>query len=528
MRRLMIIVIVGGLIAAGAVQADPWTWDGKVRAGGIVMDQTGDESTMPETYNIYDGFALSSIYLKGRSGSRNHLMLDLNDINLDNRHGAFDLRRAGVVHFRSRYTQSRWVFDPMGDVDAGRKNWDSKLTWTPKKAYRFSANYNLQSRDGNRIGLNPGYEGWLGSEYDSKLHRYRLEAQAHANNGIGGMIAYDGVKQKDALDPDQERDGYVVSANVHIPGYYFKELTHVVQAAIGRSEIRRSGVGFDMMNIQYTGLWQVRKWMRWRYRFYGSQVEDEATTIQTNNYYSDIDGTFSYDIAVLMLGYGWEALDGDLAMQTTNKFRGSLSLHDRSNIVSGRVTFDGRNTDDEENTALLRDSENRRWDARIDAKPYRALAVGVRATDREREYNDIGVKSEGTAGTAYAAWREPTKLATLPVSITEVGVEYTYADDDYHNLDGRQHIVSNAVTGRVGLTVLERLDLMGSFTYLDLCKDLDLEKSVVSIGAAYRLKNGLMADIKYNVYNYDDYVLIDRYYTANVVWFNVGYEFSTH
>jgi hypothetical protein len=33
--------------------------------------------------------------------------------------------------------------------------------------------------------------------------------------------------------------------------------------------------------------------------------------------------------------------------------------------------------------------------------------------------------------------------------------------------------------------------------------------------------------VQYNVYNYDDYLLTSRLYTANVVWFNVGYEFST-
>jgi hypothetical protein len=438
----------------------------------------------------------------------------------------FDFRRTGKVHFRSRYTESRWVFDPIESVDAGRKNWDNKLSWTPRKALRFSANYNLQSRDGSRIGLNPGYEGWLGTDYDSKLHRYRLEAQANANNGIGGMIAYDGVKQNDAIDPSRQRDGYVLSANVHVPGYYVKSLTHVVQAAIGGSEARGSGFGFDMINFQYTGVWQAREWMRWRYRFYSSQVEDEATTIQTNNYYHDIDGTFIYSIAVLTLGYGWEALDGDLAMSTTNKFRGALSLRDPKNRVSGRVTFDASNRDDEENTTLLRDSENRRWDVRIDGNPISGLTLGVRGSDRDRKYPDIGVKSWGTAGTAYAAWRKSMKVGALPVSITEAGVEYTYADDEYDNLLAGQHIVSNTVTGRVGLTVWDDLDLMGSFTYLELDKDLDLEKSIVSIGAAYQFKNGLMADVKYNVYNYDDYLLLDRYYTANVVWFNVGYKFS--
>ena len=31
-------------------------------------------------------------------------------------------------------------------------------------------------------------------------------------------------------------------------------------------------------------------------------------------------------------------------------------------------------------------------------------------------------------------------------------------------------------------------------------------------------------EVKYNVYNYDDYILLDRYYTANVVWVNVAWD----
>ena len=194
-RRLVVTIIAGLIVASltGLANAEPWTWDGKVRVGGIWLDQKGDESTMPETYNIYDGFMLSSMYFKGKSGQLEHLTVDLNDINQKNRRGVVDYRRTGKMHFRSNFTQSRWVFDPMAYVEGGRKSWDNKLSWTPKRTIRVSAGYNLQSRDANRIGLNPGYEGWLGTAYDTKLHRYRLEAQANSRNGIGGMVAFDGV-----------------------------------------------------------------------------------------------------------------------------------------------------------------------------------------------------------------------------------------------------------------------------------------------------------------------------------------------
>ncbi len=40
----------------------------------------------------------------------------------------------------------------------------------------------------------------------------------------------------------------------------------------------------------------------------------------------------------------------------------------------------------------------------------------------------------------------------------------------------------------------------------------------------YTVLDDLHVEVKYNVYNYDDYMILNRYYTANVVWFNVAYD----
>ena len=59
---------------------------------------------------------------------------------------------------------------------------------------------------------------------------------------------------------------------------------------------------------------------------------------------------------------------------------------------------------------------------------------------------------------------------------------------------------------------------------MDIGEDLDVEKSIVFIEGMYDVMDDLHLEVKYNVYNYDDYVLLDRYYTANVVWLTVAYD----
>ena len=105
-----------------------------------------------------------------------------------------------------------------------------------------------------------------------------------------------------------------------------------------------------------------------------------------------------------------------------------------------------------------------------------------------------------------------------------VGADYSYSNDDYRDLAGRFATVSDIVTGRADFTRVKNLRLAGGVTYLDIGKDLDIEKSSVFVEGSYRVWHDYRVEVQYNVYNYDDYILLDRYYTANVVRFNLVYD----
>jgi len=524
-RRCLIALIC--LVSAGSARADSTAvWEGRVRVGGILIDETGDRSVMQDTYNIFEGVSLSSLYLKGRSNPLTHLLLDLTDVNLGDRRGRLDFRRVGTLHLVSTYAENRYVFDPSGNIDARRRNSQNTLTYTPNRWLWLSGDYNLQTRTGDRVPLAPGPTGWLGSSYDSKLHRWRGEVQMRAPSGIGGTVAYDGVQQNDALDLRRERTGYVVSANMQLPHLVVQRLTHVVRGAIGRSELPYSGLGFDLKNIQYTGLLDATRWARLKYRFYASSIDDEATRMQTDNFIHDVDVSARWRRAIASAGYGWEALDDDHAVTTTQAWRGAISLSAPENKVSGRVAYSARNTDDEEATTLIKDREFDRLDVRLDARPRPALSMGGRVANRNRRMPDIATEADGWMATAYGTWRYE-HFDDKGVIAGDVGADYTYADDDYDTTIGHEQIVSHAATARLNVTYHDRIDALASVTYFSAQEDLDLRKSIVSVGLGYKFGNGFSADARYNAYNYDDYLVIARYYTANVVWLNVGYAFST-
>jgi hypothetical protein len=524
-RRCLIAIIC--LLGAGSARADSTSvWEGRVRVGGILIDETGDRSVMQETYNVFEGVSLSSLYLKGHSNPRTHLLLDLTDVNLGDRRGRLDFRQVGVLHLSSTYAENRYVFDPAGNIDSRRRNSQNTLTYTPNQWLWLSGDYNLQTRTGDRAPLLPGPPGWLGTAYDSKLHRWRGEAQMRAQSGIGGTVAYDGVKQDDVLDARRERSGYVVSAIVQVPHIVVQKLTHVVRGAIGRSELPYSGLGFDLKNIQYTGLFDATRWARLKYRFYASSIDDEATRMRTDNFIHDADVNVRWRRALASAGYGWEALDDDHAVTTSQTWRGALSLSAPDNKVSGRVAYSARNTDDEEATTLIKDQELARLDVRLDARPKPTFSLGGRVANRDRRMPDISSEANGWIATAYSTWRYE-HFGDKGVIAGDIGADYTYADDDFDTTTGHEQVISHAATARLNITFHDHIDTQASVTYFKAGEDLDIRKSILSFGLGYHFKNGFSADARYNAYNYDDYLVITRYYTANVVWLNVGYAFST-
>jgi hypothetical protein len=107
-----------------------------------------------------------------------------------------------------------------------------------------------------------------------------------------------------------------------------------------------------------------------------------------------------------------------------------------------------------------------------------------------------------------------------------VGVEYTWSLDAYDNRIDGFDAESNALTSRLYLERVKGVRLGGGVTYLKVVRDLDIEKSILFFEGEYTLRDSYHLELKYNVYNYDDYVLLDRYYTANIVWINVGYDFD--
>ena len=505
-------VILASVSAVSATQIE-----GTVKLGGVIVDEdAGDLSVMQETFNIYEGFSATQLKLNGNFNPRTYFTLSLNDINLDNRKSDFEFWVPGQFRFFTRYDQHRQVFDPERVLNSRRNDLRVGMWLTPAKWFTLSADYDRQTREGERLGFPAGTASELGNGYDYVLQTGRFEGEARKESRALA-IAYDYTDYSDSRSDVRDRFGYVVSARLRTPDYFTDKVTHLLRAAYGKRELANWDTDYILQNFQYTGVAVPIRQIQLKYNFYASRIDDRATRLKTDNFRNNFDVTYFHPHGSVFGGYGYEMNDDDRSLTSYNTYRVGGSYRGPKDLVA-KVEYANRSKKDEEKRTLLQDMEAATLVAKVQVSPVDNFMLGAGYKDRDREFSDIGVESKGRSANvfgsySYARWGS-------------VGVEYTYARDEYDNRIDRFDAETQTVTSRADFERIKDLRLGGGVTYMDVGKDLDIEKSILFMEAEYTLHEVYHVEVKYNVYNYDDYILLDRYYTANIVWINAAYDFD--
>ena len=503
------------VVTLAASPASARTLDGTVKLGGVIENQDGDRSAVQETYNVYDGFSVAEIGLNGMLNPRHYVALHLRDVNLDSRQGDFVYRVPDTFKLTAGFDQDRQISSPEAGVNARRRDWKAGAQFTPVPWLGLSGAFNHLTRDGNRLSFPSGTVSVLGTRYDNALKSGDVTADVRKGRR-GGSITYRASGYTDELDPAANRTGQVVSARLYAPSPFYDKWTHFLRAAYGNRKLSDTDLEYTLANFQYTGILQPVDAFRLRYNFDANRIDDKSTRLKTARFQNDLDATSSYKYGQFSGGYGYETNDDDRTLTSYNNWRAGTAFHYQK-YVSAKVDYASRVRKDQEELTLLKDVEASQVKAKVQLQPRADVVLGGGYSKRERELPDIGVSVDGEAVNAFGRYDRKGWGA--------LSGDYSFSTDDYKDLAGGFHTESHVVTGRVEFDRIKDLRLAAGLTYLDIGRDLDIEKSIVSLEGVYTMLNDYHLEIKYNAYNYDDYILLDRYYTANVVRINVGYDF---
>jgi hypothetical protein len=515
--KIQILIITLGVMLVFCSTGAAGEYDGTVKIGGVIIDENaGDLSVMQETYNLYEGFSFTQIKLGGNFNPKTYFKLNLADMNLDNRNGSLDFWVPGRLKLYGRYDQNRQVFDPDRVVNSYRKDWRFGGWFTPVEWAKLTANYGYQTRDGERLGYPSGTRSQLGNGYDYVLQTGNFEGELRKDSR-SVAVTYDFSSYSDNLDDVNDRFGYVVAARLRTPCFFTEKITHMLRGAAGKREITNVNSDFTLMNFQYVGLARPVRDFQFKYNFYAGRIDDGSTQMKTDNFRNIFDLTYFNRYGRLFGGYGYEINDDHRALTSYHTYRLGGSFRGVKG-VSGKLEYANRAKKDDEKTTLLMDVDTQTLLAKLQYDWNQSLVLGVVYRDREREFPGIDVESQGKYVNTYGRYNYQ--------GWGTVGVEYTYSKDEYKNLAAGFQTENHTVTARAYSEWYKNARLGGSVTYLDVGGDLDIEKSILSVEAMYRFLDDFRAEVKYNVYNYDDYLILSKYYTANIVWINVAYDFD--
>lgn len=509
------LALLLGFILAPPVHASKW--NGVLKVGGIYLDEYdgGNLSAMQETYNIFDGFNVAKVLVNGNFADRHNLTLNLTDINLDSRKGYLSYRVPNRVRFSARYDQYRYVFDPDRQVTSSRKDWQAFLGVTATPWLRFDGRYNWQTRTGDRQSYPPNTDSWLGTSYDNTIQRGYIEAVAQ-KYGRGVAVGYEFTDFDNGTYDADSRQGYIVSARAYGNAHYLPWWNHYLRGALGETKLKEGGLDWQLSSFEYTGV--ARPWQRvgLKYNFYASRIEDASTDMPTDTYRNDFDVIYYSRYGRVYGGYGYITNDDDQAITSYDVWRAGLNGNYEKWITLS-VDWQNRTKTDQEKKTLLQDIEDSRLKVRV-RSVYRFVTVGLGYNDRTRDFTDIGLSAEGERYEAYLELRDARWGA--------IRGDYSYSEEEYTDYSGGYSPKSNIVTGRVDFEYITDLRLTAGTSFLDIGGDLDIEKSILFFEGEYVLLDDWIFEVKYDVFNYDDFIVLGDYYTANVVWFNVGYKFS--
>jgi hypothetical protein len=307
----------------------------------------------------------------------------------------------------------------------------------------------------------------------------------------------------------------VFAARLYAPMPFYAAWTNLVRGSYGTRRLTDGDLEYQLAGFQYTAVVRPRDTYELRYAFDASRVDDHAQDLVTQRFQNDLDATWFHRYGRVNAGYGYEMNDDDRSLTTYQSWHAGTTIRPERRVTA-RFDYASRVKKDQEELTLLKDTEASRLRARLDVRPLEPLTFGGDYAKRERDLTDIGVSVDGEVSGAFARWDVRGWGA--------LSADYSHATDRYVDRLAGFDTRSDVVTARVEFERLRNLRLAGGVTYLDIGGDLDIEKSIVFAEGGLKFLGRYHLEARYDCFNYDDYILIDRYYTANVVRIDLGYD----
>jgi hypothetical protein len=509
---LLSAVLLVLLLAVGSMGAN--SGSGTVKLGYTFIDNDGSLALQQETYNFYEGFGLSLNNWMYSLKNGATIAADLNNITLNNRVMLASINKPGQYTLSVNNSQYRRVYDSAGDNFTRRASTGVEAKYQFGRNVKFNGGYGLTSKHGKDFEILSPINDTVVTTTDYTQTTYHFGTELSCPHGTL-RVDYRRLNFDDKTDfnGDRTADNVNVLASTAVPKLSWLYLT----AGYG---YRLDKIKSDSTKLRTNQPWgSVKAYLP--YGFYADYRLVYGMTRHTNPLQETDNILHVMTVGKNWPRYGGVRLGGEYAIsdnfmsQTSSKgflanawvrpsseffFSGSLSTRKKS-VPEGTIL-----TGEEDATrySLLGKYQKADWGS-----------FSIKWENRVRKNPDI-ISRVDFSGLTPMLTLERKSLGSLTVMYSY----YLGKFDDLSN-DVSYEFQDHVLTGTVRSREIVGLVAEAGATYYRSKRDQDLEKSNLEFGLSYRFLKNHHIEVRYNIFNYDDFLSKGYGYTGNIVEVNL-------
>jgi len=516
MKRMIISFLLAGAVAilgtSPVSAADKAS--GSVKIGYTYIDHDGGFGVNQETYNYYEGLGLS--LSDWHYGLDNGVTItgDFNNITLNNRNLRAGARKPGLFDVTFTNNQYRRIYDFDGSHFTRRNSTGFQVSVQPHRLVKVFGGYSLINKHGSSIEILSPVSDTIIASTDYSQTSINLGTLVGDRRGTLRLdYRHLSFNDKTSLNADRKADNFSATATTPVP----KNEWLIVS---GGYIYRKDKADLDNSALQTSQFWGATKMylpahLLFDYRLIYAWAKHIGPDLETDHFIHTASiGRNWRRHGGLRVGYEYRIADDFTNRTTSSGFlaNGWLKPIERIYLNASIAT---RKDKVKEGVTLLGDEDYTRHQitARYSDTTWGDLTGQWQG--RIRKNPDISSRVD------YNAWSTQINLARSKLGRITVNWTYykgTYRDQsDTLGFQFGDHVLNGTIHPRTW----RNFDFDFGATYYRSRRSLNIEKSNLNFGLMYTYEKIYHVEARYHVFNYDDYLVNNSYYTANIVEVNI-------
>jgi len=490
---------------------------GDLKVGYIYIDEEGNRSLSHSSFNYFDGASVSveNFHYRFKNGFR--VTSDLRNINLDNRNLSFGFEKSGRFGADINTNRYRRIYDSGGDSQTSRDLTGANIWFYPSryiKVYGLGS-FNTVSGEVNNLFDPAVPEVSRAIDYDKSKYGVGIRIKY-----LGRMFQaeYNTISYTDNLDESYDRTSKRVKLFGHFPVPDYEWLTLSGSLAKFETEYDATGLMLEATTAKGVVATRLLRDLTATYVSYFTRAGSDSDFVETDNLAHLIYVSYNHpEKFSFTAGYQYDINDDyeDVVKADSYYLSGRINPY---NGLELNAVLGVRGEEVDEGARLVGDENRTRFKVRskYDKPDIGSFMIGIE--NRFRKNDQLDSEADFVRYFARGTFED--------LEYFRVSCGYSYSKGDYENAG--EDFVFESQQVNLNINSREYKNLTGGFgmTYFRSKLDLDTENINLMFTGAYRFKGATRAEITYRVFNFDDFLFLDQYYTENIVEINLIKSFS--